>query len=734
ETDGLAIGSLTTGDGFINVIVTSGNLDATLVETASGDVALTAIVGAIDADTIIAGNNKNISLTAGTSVSIDDLKSSRLDVTAGNDVTLSTDVDTLTTIITGQGSVTLTEKDDITLETISVVDGSIAVTASDALTVTHVVSNNGDIALHSIGGLINVTKLVAGNSSDATLIAGTTVHADSITASDLILTSGGTATIGTLVDNLTATVSGTGDLTVTETDDITLKAIQVENGTVEITATTGNITAESVATDIGDIKLQSAAGAINAENLIAGNNSNVTLSAATTITADNITANELSVTAGADTDLTATIGTLDVILTGDANLKVAETDSIILNSIVIETGTIDITALTGNIIAKKVETGTGNILLTAIIGSLDIETLTAGNNSDVRLTSGATINADAITANDLVITSVNGAVISTTADTLTAEITDAGDLHVTETDAIILKTVMLTDGEFELITGSNSVNGGISMSDTGHVNADAVIIRVAGGDADLDTSINRLDAVITGTGSLTIAETDTVILTNINNENGSVNVFATNGTISATTITTQSGDVALTADTGSIIIDQLTAGNSSDVILNSALTVTANQITANDVSVNATGDVTLTTDIDTLDTVITGAGNLTVTEKDGITLENINLADGNVTIATGTHAVSGGINMADAHLITANELSVTAYNESVTLFTAIDKLDVAVIETGDITVTETDGLAIGSLTTGDGFINVIVTSGNLDATLVETASGDVALTAIVGAI
>ena len=229
---------------------------------------------------------------------------------------------------------------------------------------------------------------------------------------------------------------------------------------------------------------------------------------------------------------------------------------------------------------------------------------------------------------------------------------------------------------------------------TGTVTADSLVV-VAGGSINLTTTVTSLDAESTGSGDITITETDDIQL---------IRILSSGGTITITA----GGDIDAT---------QIDAGASGNANLNATGSVTGT-VTADSLIVVAGGSIELTTTVTSLDAESTGSGDITIIETDDIQLIEVLSLGGTITVIAGgdIHATqidvgaSGNVNLNATGSVTG---SVTAYElvvvagGSIDMTTTVTSLDAESTGSGDITVTETDGILLGEVVSADGAISIV---------------------------
>ncbi len=154
------------------------------------------------------------------------------------------------------------------------------------------------------------------------------------------------------------------------------------------------------------------------------------------------------------------------------------------------------------------------------------------------------------------------------------------------------------------------------------------------------------------------------------------------------------GDVTITATTGSIIDD---ANDATTDITGDVVTLTA----AGGVG-QVAGNGTLDTRANSLDVSVTGNGVIRIDELDAVTLSDIDTANGSITITAG-----GAINAVDVQSLTdndANDIVLTANTGDITV-TVVN----AGTASGDVTITAVAGAILDDASEANGDDNAVAT-------------------------
>ena len=605
-----------------------------------------------------------------------------------------------------------------------------ATAAAVAINVNNNLGGTGGAALHNIttgaGGTITVTTAAGGNVTGGSISQTAATLLNSGAAGTVALTTGGPTSgitgILTTADTITAT-TGTGGVSITETDGASFTATATGAGNISLTSTSGTLTiAGATNTGTGTITLSSGDA--------------VTLNAALGDATDG-TITIMANTNGAGAEgFTQNVG--GTITTGNAgggavaisvNAAGGGTGAAALNNITTGAGgTITVTTATG------VNATGGSITQTAAT------LLNSGAAGTVVLATGGAASG----------IGTGGANILTTADTITAS-AGSGGVFITETDGASFTVVTVTGGGTVNLTSTagNALVGAVNAAGgTVVVTAAAGAIEESGADAGADIVATTIDLNAgTGIGAAGQLEITGAALT-IDSTTGNVDVD--NIATAATTVTT------LMTGTGSITFDQsggqtlaVTTATTTDgaiVITNDGGTLTATAVTAGGTGRNIT--LTTTTSGDVFVGLVDATGDtVTVTAVGAIEESG---ADAGADIVAATIVLNAGTGIGAAGTLeitgTASTLSANTTNGNID----IDSLAVAAMTatslttgTGSITFDQTGGqtLAVTTATTGNGAVVITNDAGNLSvgtltaggansAALTTTTSGDLSVTTL----
>jgi trimeric autotransporter adhesin len=713
--------------------------------------------------------------------------------------------------------------------------GNVTITATRGnITVGAINAGTGDVELiaDSVAGQ-QILDDETGLNASTTRIVGDDIILDTTGGVGTLMVGTSGVFSGSDIDlaanSLTATATDSGAININELDSVTFT---LNDGSGARRLSTGDSLDTGNFTDTAEaVAFESRNGNLTVGNIVA---SNIGLSAGGTIVDGNAavlnaTATTLTMTAGTG------IGAVDAVLdplgafetkvdsiranvTGTGNITLAELDGATLSSITTTDGNIAVTTAAGNLTTAGVITagsmGANNVTLTATTGSIldDQDTL---NGSNGRITGNTiALNSDTGVGTATADIDVNAGTM------LTATATTSGDININEADTVTTFELdntgagtrrysqgnALNFGDYagsgqalalESRTGNltvgNLVAGSVTLSSgTGSVldgNMDAV--NVAAGmltvtaatgigamNNALDTKVTMIDANVTGTGGIVLAEADGATLSSVTTASGDITVTSAMGDLTATTIragATGGNDVTLTATTGAIRDDQtgldntgtritgnlvrLTAGTgigAADANVDTAAMMLDASAGAGGMTIDQAGAVNLI-DVDTTSgaIAITASGTITATDVDSVgggtslTANGVGSsiqvgtisAAGNAVNLTASMGSIGEIPMGDLTAdITASSLNAQAGN-GVNLDTNIDTLTNAAGGSGAVDINDLVGdLAVGAasgtnvtlrsagqITDGDGSTDITADNGLLDVSAANGISLDTAV-------
>ncbi|MZH13427.1 MAG: filamentous hemagglutinin N-terminal domain-containing protein [Nitrospinae bacterium] len=626
------------------------HLEADSVHSSSGAADGTGAINIAASQTITAGGA--VTLIAADYGLVGSISAGSNNVTIGQSVAGTLALGTATSSI-----LTDTELDNITT-TGTLTIGQATTKGSDGAGTSASTITSGAITLDELTlGSKNITLVSSStiNDDDDTGTAIETTGTLTLTSGAAIGSSGGSQGLDIDVGTLAITGTGSGNVTITEADDLVLGAVTV-GGTFSATATTGNITDSGTLTITGASTFITAA---DGSNIVLDSASNA-FSNSVEMRADgggetfgNITfvdsaAIDFATSAGSDGDLFINAGTDGAV-----------------------GGNLSVTATTGNItdtVALAV-TGTSSFTTSASNATITLGTTTNSFSGAVTLnTTGASANAtiDGGTSTlDLAASTIGGNLAVTAGDS----ITDSGVLTVGGTASFTTDT---TDKPITL-NSQNAVTGQLTFSTIG-----------TGGDVTFD---NGTTAISLGTISSGDIGGDLILLTDTATTIS--NAVTMNGSGAALSITVDGGNAlnvqaALTTNAGAI-----TLSADDDVIFTAAGDLTSNNgnisVTADD---DATSDAGSGGALTMVDGTVFNAGSGTIS---GVADEDITLGQMTTTNATSSaitlNTASG--NILDGDTTEANDLTASSGTVDVTTGGGTFGTDANPIEITSATLTTT---------------------------------------------
>ncbi|MBO6656344.1 MAG: hypothetical protein JJ934_05600, partial [Pseudomonadales bacterium] len=617
-----------TGNNFQDTVNVTAANNATIVD-----------VDAIEIGTANIGSTLNVTSGAGITVSgsivADDLV---FDASAGaGDITDTTGDIT----VTGSSTFTVQATDSVLLDSATNDFGSVSI--PDAQNVS--LRDEDSIVLNAsdIGGTLDVVAAGTITGSQIIEVAGLTT-----------LDAGGTA-VGTNNISLTNTsndfaqvdITNAGDVTLADTNAITLGGSNLPNGTIDV---------DAAAIDV--------AGTVTAANL------------------------DFNATAGAG-NISDSTGNL--VVTGTSVFTVTGTDQINLDAATNDLNTVRLSAGTGTVLINDDDDIT---LDTSTVGGLlDVD---ADSISIIGAVSAGSATLDVSQAAGGITDTMAGTLSVTGATTITAQagdnvaldaatnnfgsigVTQANDVSIVDTDGVTLNAS--TIGGTLNVTADGNITGTQTLSVTGITTLDAGDTATGTNDISLTNASNDFSTlVITQAGDATVVDTNALTL-NGSTVGGLLDVTADDITINAGQSVT-AGSLNFTAGgttTGTITIDETLTTTAGDMNFDSLAVLDVNATLVSGGAINVTNaaqiqlttvDVTAAGDID-----FDGAGSVT-----GVTIEGtgvvdlITTGDGNISLA----ALTDGDTM-------TNTTSLNLSAQGAVTVDSIDMADPGAV--GDITI------------------------------------------------
>ena len=560
--------------------------------------------GNLDLDgTIEAANSISVQARGG-SILMDAgavLETNRLEALAKFNTVLRTNVNTITRAeVLGSGatsgdSLTIQEFDGVELITASTDAGNITIETGGLLELGEIdATSDFNVTINSDGGVSGFDLLPAVN----------------ITADSLFVTAGGDISLATTIENLTATTTSAGSITIDDKSGLgstlNVDSISTADGLVLVDAE-GNLIVDSIVSNTSSsqnsISLNTRnlfGGNIIVDEIDAGSLGSVSFESGTVSASSQadsggviqskaggtgrVTANDLTALAGGFADDPATdvinlrTNVADLIaraLTGGdpdaadsrADIVIDEANDIRLRWISTLEGDIDVTA-GGDIVHQSVSSPNRDITLTAG-GSVTAQLDEALNDGVVDLPAkllGRNLN---VTAQDEIS-------INTTVDRLIVESQNAGNLTVTESDSALFESIKTADGDISLTAGEfDAVNQAITK----------------GGNSILGI----IQAGTNGTDNVTIASYGQTRTSGQQDDGGNLlpgDTVVANAKITAALLEVASyGRLDLLTDIDRLIADNFQIGN-IEIVEDDALVIQNLTSTAGSITVTTDGTIT----------------------------------------------------------------------------------------------------------------------------------------------
>lgn len=498
--------------------------------------------------------------------------------------------------------------------------GRIDIAASADLLVANAASGGGVISIDAGGHKLYAGNIDAGTGSVTIVAAGNggSLRDDGkldtrITGQTVTLTAdAGVGTSSQALQTQAATLvvdSGTGVyLDDQRTAGTTLQQVRARDGAVSIT-TAGPTVASQVSADTdgagNDIRLTTSAGALTLGTLSAGaTHGQVQLSSAGDILAAGngiqVSAHSATLQAGGD------IGTVTDTATGAGSpvrLQVAALDAL---------GTTG----QGRVVSVD-NAGTGALVLGS--GALS---LGAGTSAYLKTAGDLDVSAGITLAN--------------------------GNLSLDSGGVLTLSAnPLVTTGSVRLVGATDVVATGATPRSL-QVEAQALTLRsgAAGGDTRLVTRVDRVDASLAGSGSLTVDNTGTLASATLATTQGDIDATSSAGLVATSVVAGGSGrTVRLTATSGDLSAGLIDAGTGGSVSLSAAqgalsgdnASIRASQLQLSSASGIGSSTAAFNTTADRVSAEVTGSGDIHLASAGSLTLDRLVTQGGDIAVqATGT--------------------------------------------------------------------------------------------------
>jgi hypothetical protein len=269
--------------------------------------------GGIDAAVLNAGEDGDITLTAnGGEIIVSSLATGdELSVAAAGGINIQADVVDAELTTTATGDILLTNTGELNVSTITAADGAVALNAGGDLIIDQVLSqtnsDSNDISLTATdGGSMILGTLDTGNLGDINLDSATTLQVESLIGDELVITAGGFVTFAGDVNSADITTTATGDVDITELNNIALTNIDVTDGQIDVNAG-GSITNASITAQNGAVTLD-AQDNISVIQIDSQAGQDIILDAGGNITIDNGSGDGLTTSGSGEILLTAGTG------------------------------------------------------------------------------------------------------------------------------------------------------------------------------------------------------------------------------------------------------------------------------------------------------------------------------------------------------------------------------------------------------------------------------------------
>jgi filamentous hemagglutinin family protein len=600
--------TVTAGTGDITLTRPLNDFDDVAGINASGGAVRLTDKNALTITGLSVGLNKDLSLTAGTTLS----------GVSGN-------------IDTGSGNLTLSA--GTAFSTFGTLRGTdITLFGATGVTIGHAITALGNLNLGTTNAPIDQTA--------GTISAGGTTTATA---------GSGAITLNLPGNNFNTFAATGGAVTVSDTNAIALGPITATSLTVDTSANNGAITSAGALTVTGNTTLNAGSGAITLGNT--GNDfADVT-----------VTGGAISLTDKNALVLNGVNATSLAVDTSTGNGAVTQAAAItVTNAVTVNAGTGNVTfTLAGNTFGSFGATGTTVTLAQAgpvVLGAINATTLSVDTSS----ANGAiSQNAAATVTGTATFTAGNGSISLTQAGNNFGTVAATGGaVSITDVNALVLGAISASS----LSVDTSAGNGAVTQSAAATVSG-ATTVNAGTGAVTLTQSANDFGSVAATGGAVSIRDANAIVLGTISATTLSVDTSAGGGAITqsgnatvtgATTVNAGSGAVALTR-AGNDFATLAVTGGAVSVVDANALTLTTLASGANQaVSVTAGGALTLpATAIDT--------GTAALTLSSGGTLDTVGTLRGtNV-------ALSAGGTMTIANDVTAlGTLNLTAANAPIT--------------------------------------------------------------------
>ena len=781
DTNAASVSIAVDGTGGVDLADVAGGVTVTSAITAGGDIVLNATGGNLVLTTVAAGGNGNVNArtTGSGSINVDSVTAFANDITL-NAVGSIVDVNAGATNLTGATATLLAgtgigdgdtlEVDLTTLNQASVSNGgAIDITESGSLNVLlattffgniRLVTLGGDLALGLVNAASGVSDVTLSSTAAITDLNGGSVN---VVGNNLTMSTGLGINVDTTVNTVvSATVSGSGNIDISETDDLTVALSTTFNGNITVAAG-NNLTATSLTAStpvgVGNIALTAVTGNLTLGLVTAADDLVAATAGGSVIdgnAGNNVVALNLVISGRQGVGVSGAFGAIDTRVTnlegdgGTGGFSLTNTGPLNIGGIssvegVSAHGAITISTASPLTVNETVSSAS-DVTLTAstvatdgvddCLDDLTINALVDGHNvflnaaddvevfDTVRASENLTIRAgDGVELNDFIFA---GKTVSiTTADAGVGNDDANGDCPNT----LVFGTGGGIFADDIVINAAADITLGILKA----VNTVAVTATGAGSDIFFGNTVSGVQGlVISGTSTTLVAAGDIRFR---NSATTPINPGDPDAFIKAGTT------LSMTATAGQIVDDEADAATAVDIFapvvtaragtgirydgqvdrLTSAVVTAASPTVANiditdidnlvvgTVSTNDASSVTLTTGGAIIDANGAATINVTARSLTATTGAGVNLNTSITTLTSASVSGDGDINIRNATgaLLTATSATVTGIGDVTLTNNAAMIVTTATTANGDITLTTTtDGLTVGTATADQGDVSM----------------------------
>jgi hypothetical protein len=681
------------------------------------------------ADTLASTLDYGIKITNSKALLVDSVAASQGDIsltTTSGTITLQAAIDTL-------GGFSLSSGDNLTVDSsiTSAAGVSLASTAGSVTTNAAILANEGatsqgqvtisaktDVTINSLVRAdqegISVTATTGKITSGANLLADPTSR---ITGSSAALRAATGITLGTNVDVVTASVTGTGDLSIDDNGAglaaFTVASAKTNAGNVSIKSVRSVGVASAVAGGAGDVSITSTEGDIDLGTVIADGDA-VTL-AAVEFGTDGTTVLSAGVISGFAPVAGEISWTANAVVDAEGNESTALYRNIpTISAYRLSAGDIDFTA-DNAVTLKSIKTTDGSVNVVSTLGGITATSIEAVSDVNV---GGVTLDGQGgSVVLGAVVAAVNGSVSVTAAQS----ILDDGDAATTSITANEIKLYAASSGVSGTVGASSAF---VSVSSLGA--GESVELLIAS--ADTETYANAVDATSVFVESLSplnassVSAIDSVEMRSTGAGSGIV--------VGSIAVSDADGQVAISsAGNLTVGVVQVANGDFSEqssislsaakYLVNATIAPEDTVLSAYSLSLSAetldgSFDVTNIDDVSRVSATATGSKgvvSLAFNRPDALTLSGITTTGGNIVVS---NAGAGDLQIGAAGI----KAGTTVSGNTVTLTTG-----------GAISEPEDESEGVGTISAGS-----VVTLNATNDISVVTSAGQLAATSTAGSV